>query len=211
MFKKIVVTIFLLSGLSAFASDNYLNSVVISNDDGKMSVVLRSDEVTKIKKEVESSDKIVLTLKGIKQAEDINTLYKNASEVDGLVIQNAGNELKLYIDAPNISKANIVFETPNSAPITVNDVNGTEKTVWSIISLLLVLGVIVSARNLNVEEEVQKDVNEIIKEREKALYRNFQREVATLPSMNHKLKSYRKHVLKGETIRSYENRLSKVS
>lgn len=62
-----------------------------------------------------------------------------------------------------------------------------------------------SARNLTVEKP-QKDINEIIKEREKNLYRKFQKEVSSLPSMNYKLKSYRKHVLKGETIRSYENR-----
>ena len=64
-----------------------------------------------------------------------------------------------------------------------------------------------SAKNIT-EKPVQQDINEIIKEREKALYRNFQKEVATLPSINYKLKGYRKHVLKGETIRSYESKMS---
>ena len=52
------------------------------------------------------------------------------------------------------------------------------------------------------------DINEIIKEREKALYQNFKKEVATMPSMNYRLKGYSKHVLKGETIRSYESRMT---
>lgn len=207
MFKKILLTLILISGLSAFASENYLNSVVVSKNDGKTSIVLRTDEIAKVKKEVETSDKIVITLKGISQSPNINTLYKNVSDVYGLIIQNEStNELKIYIEAPEIAKADIVFETPNSAPITVINKVNEEKAVWSIISIILLLVIMGSARNLSKEPET-KDINEIIKEREKELYRNFQKEAATMPSINYKLKGYRKHVLKGETIRSYENRI----
>ena len=86
---------------------------------------------------------------------------------------------------------------------TASDSASEGKVIWSIISVILLLFVMYSAKNVNIEHK-QKDINEIIKERELALYRNFQKEVATLPSMNYKLKCYRKHVLKGETIRSYE-------
>lgn len=207
MFKKILLTVILFSGLAAFASDNYLNSVVISKNDGKTSIVLRSDEITKVKKEVESSDKVILTLKGIAQASDISTLYKNTSEISGLIIQNEGNnELKVFVEAPDISKADIVFETPNSAPITVSDRVSEGRLIWSLISIALLFAVMFSARNMTAEQPKQQDITEIIKEREKALYRNFQKEVASVPSINYKLKGYRKHVLKGETIRSYENR-----
>ena len=206
MFKKILLTLILISGFSAFSSENYLNSVVVSKNDGKTSIVLRTDEIAKVKKEVETSDKIVITLKGISQSPNINTLYKNVSDVYGLIIQNEStNELKIYIEAPEIAKADIVFETPNSAPITVINKVNEEKAVWSIISIILLLVIMGSARNLSKEPET-KDINEIIKEREKELYRNFQKEAATMPSINYKLKGYRKHVLKGETIRSYENR-----
>lgn len=206
MLKRILLTSLILIGMSAFAADNSLNSVIVSKNDGKTSIVLRSDEIAKVKKEVENVDRIILSLKGISQSPDINTLYKNTSDVRGLVIQNDGNNgLKIYIEAPEISKADIVFETPNSTPITVSDTFNEGKLIWSAISVLLLLIVMRSARNIN---NVQKDINEIIKEREMALYRNFQKEVSTLPSINYKLKSYRKHVLKGETIRSYENRMT---
>lgn len=205
MFKKFLLTLILFSGISVFASENYLNSVVVSQNDGKTSIVLRSDEIAKVKKEVETTDKIIVTLKGITQSPNINTLYKNIQDVNGLIIQSEGNnELKIYIEAPNISKADIVFDTPNSAPITVVNSIHEEKTIWCIISLVILLLIMRSARNVKPVPEA--DVAELIKEREKALYRNFQREVATIPSINYKLKGYRKHVLKGETIRSYENR-----
>jgi hypothetical protein len=210
MFKKILLILILFTGLGAFASENYLNAVVVSQNDGDVSVVLRSDEIAKVKKVVEAPDKIVLTLKGITSAPDISTLYKNAVDVNGFVIRNEGaNELKIYIEAPNISKADIIFETPNSAPITVVDNSIQERFIWSIISVLLLVGVMLSAKNVS-NNPPQKDINEVIKEREMALYRNFQKEVATLPSMNYRLKGYSKHVLKGETIRSYESRMSKV-
>lgn len=205
MLKKLLVTIILFSGLAAFASENYLNSVVIDNVDGQTSVILRSDQITKLKREIESPDKIVLTMKGISQSPDINTLYKNASKVKGLVIENAKNsELKIYIEAPGISMANIVFETPDSSPVTVKSVVGEGKVVWSIISIALLLMVMRSARKS--KNKVKPDINEIIKEREKAMYRNFQKELSDAPKINYRLKSYSKHVLKGETIRSYESR-----
>ena len=208
MLKNLFTLLFLLVGLSVSASDNFLNSVVISRTDNLTSVILRTDEIVKIKKEIETPNNIILTLKNTKQSADISTLYKNISEVDSLIIQNRGNDLKLFIDASDISKANIVFETPGSAPIIVSDNKNKSKFLWSIISVALLLIAMYSAKNVNIDKP-KKDINEIVKEREKEMYRNFQREIASLPSINYKLKGYRKHVLKGETIRSYENRVAK--
>ncbi len=204
MLKKIVLTLILFTGLTAYAGENYLNSVVIDNNDGKTSVILRSDEPAKLKREVETQNKVVLTLKGITQSPNINTLYKNASNVNGLMIQNEGNSgLKIYIDAPDISKADIIFDTPDSAPLKAADNMGESKIVWSVISIVILLVLMRSAKNITCKPAVKKDINEIIKEREKAMYRNFQKEIASMPSAHYKLKSYKKHVLKGETLRHY--------
>ena len=210
MLKKFLLTLILiLAGVSAYAADNFLNSVVIDNVDGETSIILRADEVAKVKREIESPNKIVVNLKGIKQSPDINTMYKNTTKVKGLAIQSEkNNELKIYIEAPEIAKANVVFETPNSAPLTVSSVVSEGKVLWCIISICLLLMVMRSAKNAKPKVQVKPDINEVIKEREKALYRNFQKEIATMPSMNYRLKGYSKHVLKGETIRSYESRMT---
>lgn len=211
MFKKILLLMTLFVGLAVSAADNSLSSVVISKVDGETSVVFRTDDIAKIKKEVISSDKIVLDLKGVTQADNITTLYKNVPDVGGLVIQNDGaNSLKVFIEAPSISKASIVFETPDAAPYQVNPALGEGRVAWCIISIVLLLFIMRSAKNKVSKMPEQPDINELIKEREKAMYRNFKKEVATLPSINYKLKSYRKHVLKGETIRSYESRMTRV-
>ena len=207
MLKKIILTLLIMTGMSAYAADNFLNSVVIDNADGQTNVILRSDKLTKVRKEVESSDRIILYMSAIEQSPDINTLYKNATNVNGVAVQSLGNnDLKIYLDAKGISKANIVLETPDSSPITIVNRNSDEKVLWSIISLVILFAAMSSAK----KQVKPKSHDELIKEREMALYRNFQKEVDLMPSMNYKLKSYKKHVLKGETLRYYNNNLTKV-
>ena len=172
MLKKILLTlIIIMSGVSAFAGENFLNSLVIDNNDGVTSIILRSDDVAKLKREIESPDKIVINLKGIKQSPDITTLYKNTTKIKGLAIQSEkNNELKIYIEAPAIAKANVVFETPNSAPITVSSVVGEGRVAWCIISIALLLMVMRSARNVRPKKAIKPNINEIIKEREKVFF-----------------------------------------
>ena len=205
--QRIILILLITIGLSANAAENFLNSVVIDNNDGQMSIVLRADKIVKVRKEIESPDKITLYLKGIEQSPDINTLYKNTSNVNGIGIQsNGNNDIKIYMDAKGISKANVVLETPNASPITVVNRANEEKTVWSIVSILILLCIMRSAK-----KQIKPKSNiELIKEREMALYRNFQKEIASMPSINYKLKSYKKHVLKGETLRHYNNAMTKV-
>lgn len=50
MLKKILLTLIIFTGLAAYAGENYLNSVVLENNDGAYSIVLRSDELAKVKK-----------------------------------------------------------------------------------------------------------------------------------------------------------------
>lgn len=206
MLKRILLIIFLFIGLAAFAGENYLNSVVIENNDNGTFIILRTDSVAKLKKKIETKDKIVLTVKGVTQSPDINTLYKNTADIDGVTIQNDGNnELKLYIQAPDISSANIVFDTPNASPVLLTQGVKTKKVAWSVISFILLLFAMNSAKYTS-QKSKMKDINIINKEREKALYKSFQKEVASMPDINYKLKSYKKHVLKGETLRNYERK-----
>lgn len=207
MLKKIILILVIFTGLSAFAADNFLNSVVIDNSDGQLSVILRADKLAKVRKEIETADKIVLYLYGIEQSPDINTLYKNTSNVNGVAIQSDGNnDIKIYLDAKGISKANVVLETPNAAPITVVSRTREDKILWSIISLIILFAAMRSAK----KQTAPKSKDELLKEREMALYKNFQKEVDAMTVPNYKLKSYKKHVLKGETLRHYNNTLTRV-
>ena len=125
MLKKLLLILTIMTTITmnfAFANSNFLNSVVLEKGDDGYNIILRSDNKAKVKKSFKSDDKITLTLNGITTSNDFNTMYKNTSEVNNIVVENTdANTVKIYIQAPDISKANIVFDTPNSAPIVVSD------------------------------------------------------------------------------------------
>ena len=210
MIRGVITALILLVGTVGFCGENYLNSIVLSDNFGVPSVVLRTDEITKVKKSVEQKNRLVLTLKNTKQSDEVNTIYNNLSGTDGLILQNKGNDLNVYIELENASGANVILETPNSSPLKISDGNENKKIMWSLFSvfMFICIGLKIKYTNNNIK---LPDINEQIKDREKELYKRFQKEVAILPTMNYKLKSYSKHVLKGETLRSYESRMSKIS
>ncbi len=178
-FLQILIVMY-FTGLCAFAASNYLNAVVLEGTDNSYNIVLRSDQRTKIKKTVQASDRITLTLKGITAADNISTLYKDTAQVNSLVVENSGNgELKIYVQAPGIDKANVVFENPDSTPIAV-DVNSLFAKLLCITMLggMIFIGV-KSTRTLN-SHTYEPYYKRNIKDRELELYRNFKREVATM-------------------------------
>jgi|GEM_PF-755985 len=214
MQKKLItsfIIIFTFTALSAFAATNYLNSVVLEKKDNNYNIILRSDNQAKVRKIVQSSDRIILSLKGIDAANTLSTLYKDTSDVNSLVVENTGNnELRIYIQAPEISKANIVFETPASAPMAV-DANSTFKNViWSFLILAFIVIIAKSTRMLN-KYEKNTDINRSIKDREVEMYKNFKREMAVMqnmkPNINYKIRksAYTSNsIRKAETIRNYQ-------
>lgn len=206
MLKKIILILFLFTGLSAFADENYLNSVIINNVNNETSVILRSDAVASLKRKILAPDKIILTVKGLTQSPNITTLYKNTPNANGVTIQNDGdNSVIISIQAPDISKAGIVFETPDASPVLVSSKTDRQRTIWFFISLLLLVYALYSAKR-STDNSFIKDINELNKEREKALYQNFKKEIALLPDKNYKLKSYKKYVLNGGTLRNYSQK-----
>ena len=211
MLKKLLLILTIMTTITmnfAFANSNFLNSVVLEKGDDGYNIILRSDNKAKVKKSFKSDDKITLTLNGITTSNDFNTMYKNTSEVNNIVVENTdANTVKIYIQAPDISKANIVFDTPNSAPIVVSDNFAAQKTIWTIISLGLLLIIMRSAKNIKTGNMLYDLHQQVIREREMEMYENFKQELkhkpkiydnSNLPLRNRELKKY-------ETLRTKTN------
>ena len=211
MLKKLLLILTIMTTITmnfAFANSNFLNSVVLEKGDDGYNIILRSDNKAKVKKSFKSDDKITLTLNGITTSNDFNTMYKNTSEVNNIVVENTdANTVKIYIQAPDISKANIVFDTPNSAPIVVSDNFAAQKTIWTIISLGLLLIIMRSAKNIKTGNMLYDLHQQVIREREMEMYENFKQELknkhkiydnSNLPLRNRELKKY-------ETLRTKNN------
>ena len=177
---------------ASFASQNFLNSVVFEKTDGQYNIVLRSDIPAKVKKSVQSNDKVTLTIKGITSANNINTIYKNVENINPLVVESTGdNELKLHIQGKDVATANIIFNTPDSAPIFVGERFGHEKMSWAL-TVFALAGIILYSTNRKTRKVAQKRE---LRDREIEFYK------AKLPSMNYKpTYKYAINTIKKETL-----------
>ena len=192
---RLVLTLLIVLGTFApmsFGAQNFLNSVVFEQNEGQYNIVLRSDNTAKVKKSIQSNDKITLTIKGITSANNINTIYKNIDGVNPLVVETLGeNELKLHIQAPNAANANIIFNTPDSAPIFVGERFGQEKLSWAL-TVITLAGIVLYSTSKRTRKVCQRRE---LRDREIEFYK------AKLPSMNYKpTYKYAINTIKKETI-----------
>lgn len=198
--------------ISASAAENQLTTVVLDGSDNGYNIILRSDSLAKVKKSVQSKDKITLELKGITSTNTVNTLYKNTSAVNSLIVEKIGNdELKIYIQAEDIAGAAVIFETPAAPPVYVSDNLSKDKIAWGIFMFILLVGVIATTKSLRAEPELTPMAADI-KKREMEMYRNFKRELAAMPSINYNVKNrYASNVVSTRNQRRTIRQLERVS
>ena len=100
-----------LSAVAADEKTNILNSIQIDSLNDTYSIVLNSDKALDVKRTNQSPDNMILTLKNIKPSKSLNTIYKNAAEVDSIMVEPVGeNNLNVIIKAKNISNSAVSTE-----------------------------------------------------------------------------------------------------
>ena len=204
--KRLILLITILCTFTAgiaLASGNFLNSVILEGTETGYNVVLRSDARAKIKKSIKSRDNMVLTLYGTTVSDDINTLYKNTTDVNSIRVETAApDEVKIYINAKDIADANVVLNTPNSAPLAVGDRFAKEKMLWAGFSVMILLLMIHSIKSQN--RRIVRKMN--MRDREIEFYK------ATIPSINYKVKNKYSAIPaanNARTLRQFQN-LTKI-
>jgi len=100
------------TGGNVFASDNVLQAIQIDGVKDSYNIVLKSDDVSEIKKTVQAPNKMILNLKGIRASKTINTIYNNTSSVDSVVVEPTSDDsVKISIQADNVANAGVHFDT----------------------------------------------------------------------------------------------------
>lgn len=188
--KRIFLTLTILFfGLAVQASDNFLHTVVLEGTDDGYNIILKSDELPQVKKSIKGNDNIVLDVKGITTSAAVNAIYKSTNDVNSLIVENVANdELKIYVQAKDISKATIMAQTKSGEPVILSERFPLEKVLWSFAVLVILAMLAKSAKSITDYENslvIKKD----IKDREIELYRNFQKELASMPNINCKIKN----------------------
>lgn len=188
--KRFITFISIISllcvSVAAYASDNILNAVLLEGTDKGYNIILRSDMPAGIKKKVSDAGVLELTVKGVSVASNVSTLYRNVADVNSFVVENYGDKsAKIYIQAPGISKSNVIFETPNASPQPVhNDYTGYKFGAG--VGLLVFLAILNKISNKK-KETKELTFNMKIKDREMRLLRKYRNEITTIPSINYKV------------------------
>lgn len=98
------------SVLTVFADENVLQTIEIEPVKDTYNIVLVSDKAVDVKKTVEASNKITLTIKDIRASKTLNTIYNNVSNVDTVLVEPQGNGVKIFLQADNASAATVTFD-----------------------------------------------------------------------------------------------------
>ena len=113
------------------AKMNVLNSIEIDSLKDTYNITLDTKSEANMKRTIQSSNNMILTLKNIKPSKSLNTIYKNAAEVDSVMVEPVGdNALNIIIQANNIANSAITFNTEESTLETSNNksvLGGTTK------------------------------------------------------------------------------------
>lgn len=174
---------FIFVGNSVFASENILQAIQVEGVKDGYNIVLKSDNAAQLKKTVQSPNKIVLDLKGIRASKTINMIYNNTLNVDSVVVEPTGEDsLKIFVQANNIGNAEVYFNT-SKAPLGVLGENSpidnilkTEKN-----SLILILGLLLTilfgifspkrSKNEDKNDRFNLDLSQNLKQRELDFYK----------------------------------------
>lgn len=184
--KRIFLTLGIMI-LGMCVQANELHTIVLEGTYDGYNIILKSDEVPVVHKKVKNADNIVLDVKGVTPSPSVSAVYRSTAEINGLVVENiSDDELKIYINAKDIGSATIFSQTPNAPTVLLSERFPIEKVVWSVVVLLILAGLYKSAKSIT-EYENSITIKKDIKDREIELYRNFQRELNTMPKINAKI------------------------
>lgn len=189
MRKLVILFTFLFIGLAVNATENFLHTIILEGTDDGYNIVLKSDTVPNVTKKIKGNNNLILSVKGIKTSKTVNAIYKSTSDVNSLIIENiSDNEFKVYIQAKDISKATIIAQTKDNQSLILSERFPTEKVAWSI-AVFIILGMLIKSAKAFVDYENSLIIKKDIKDREIELYRSFQRELASKPDINCKIKN----------------------
>lgn len=207
--KKILLTLLTIlftAFSSAFAADNFLNTVILEGTGNGYNIILRSDAVAAVKKTVEADNKVTLDIKGLTSSGDISTLYRNTSAANGVIVENVGsNSIRIHVQGEHISNAAIIFDTPASAPVIVTEKVSKNTIGWSILAGILLCFIFAKSKEIKVDPKIKarEAMQKSMREREIAMYKNYRRELLTVPSIDYKIKNPRlkQAIRRADTIR----------
>ncbi len=112
MKKSFLVVSIFLSALVAFADENVLQTIQIEPIRDTYNIVLISDKAVDVKKDVEEENEILLSMKGIRPSEMLNTVYNGTANIDSVIVTpKNNNELEIRVKGDNVERSTVTFDS----------------------------------------------------------------------------------------------------
>ena len=121
MKRVLLVLGIVFSSMTVFAEENVLQTIEIEPVKDTYNIVLVSDKAVDVKKSVQASNKITLTMKDIRASKTLNTIYNNVANVDTVMVEPQGNGIQIFFQADNAAASTITFDALTSAPLPVKN------------------------------------------------------------------------------------------
>ncbi len=209
IFLNLIFTLIMLSS-AALAADNSLHAVILEGTDNGYNVILRTDKVSGVKKTVQADGTLLIDVKNTSTSVNMDTKYINTRDVNNVIVENAGgNEVKIYVQGKNADKADIIFDTPASAPVVVSDGISKKQITW-IAAAFLMICIMSGSFKKSVEKDEKVTLRNDLTEREIKMYKDLKSDIMTSAMIDSKLRRQRAErnmsaaVRKAETIRALQ-------
>lgn len=114
--KKVVTTIFTLLAFAtgALAQEISVKSVSLSKPaelEGAYQLTIKADAPIEYKTKVKSQDSIYFDLKNAVTVDNLDTIYDDVSDIDGVIVQQLENKVRIYVNGLNTQNTKLVFKT----------------------------------------------------------------------------------------------------
>lgn len=94
------------------ASQAVLSSVNIEGKDNSYKIVLKTSSDIELQSRVPARDRLILELENTKAAALIQTKFKNAKNIEDVIVQPiSNNKTRLFISGPNVANSQVVIDS----------------------------------------------------------------------------------------------------
>lgn len=133
LITKGLLTLLIVFGAQAAtlaASQTILSSVSIEGNDGNYKITLKTNNDIELQSRVPNKDRLILELDNTKSAALIQTKFKNAKNIEDVIVQPINNDkTRLFISGKNIANSQVIIDSTKN--VASNDAFAQENAYFS--------------------------------------------------------------------------------
>lgn len=124
-----IFLVFLIVMPKAQAIEAVLNGIEIKPFNDSYEITLNTDQAVPIKTLAPMNNKMLIDLKNIIPSKSVNTVYNNASNIDHVLIQPMGNDVRITVQGLNVASSQVLLDAPKVPTNLLTNPEQTEITL----------------------------------------------------------------------------------